>query len=379
MKNRILTKGIFILLVVIGMSCQGQSSKWKGTIEEHNGVTNIKNPKNPTNEDGILNFEEELTIGQENGKPEYSFSRIGGIDVDEKGKIYVIDQSDANVRVFDSRGTYLRTIGRKGQGPGEMQYPVFVQITPRQEVLIYDYMVSRMLYFSPDGPYLSQKTTRQPILPIKLDSRGNLIGQVVLAPPPMGGKEIYKYDPEFKSFTEIAKEDMGAREVFDIGKPSCYCAVTPSDMIIWGNSEEYILYVLNPQGKLVKQIIGEYEPQAITTEDKDAFKKTYAEPLKAGMKINFRNHFPAFSNICVDDEERIFVKTYEHATGREGAFFYDVYSRDGIFMAKMPMKIDLNRNLVWKKGKLYTIESDENGVQLIKRYRATWKNIKGAP
>jgi hypothetical protein len=376
MKGEALSSAAVIFLLVMGTNCQKQGHEWRGIIKECDGVVYVTNPQYPTNENAGLDFEEELSIGREDGKAEYVFSRVGGIDVDDRGNIYVLDLSDANVRAFDSRGQYLRTIGRKGQGPGEMQFPVFVQITSRGEVLIYDYAVSRMLFFSLEGRFLSEKTTLQPILPIRVDSLGNLIGKRILAPPPKGGKIIYRYDPGERSFMEIAKEDMGAGGIVDIGKPYCYCAVTQKDMIIWGSSEKYAFYVLNQQGKTVKKVTGQYEPQSITVEDEQAYKRQYADLLKAGTKITFRSHFPAFSDIIVDDEEHIFIKTYERDAERGGAFFFNVYDRDGIFMAKVPVTISLNKDSVWKKGKLYTITSDANGVQVVKRYGVTWRGLK---
>jgi DNA-binding beta-propeller fold protein YncE len=377
MKSAALSSAVVIFLLVMGTNCQKQGQKWKGIIEERDGVVYVTNPQHPTNENAGLGFEEELSIGREDGKAENVFSRVGGIDVDETGNIYVLDLMDANVRVFDSRGKYLRTIGRKGQGPGEVQFPVFMQITSRSEVLIYDYAVSRMLFFSLDGRFLSDKTTLQPILPIRVDSRGNLIGKKILAPPPKGGKVIYKYNPAERSFMEIAKEDMGAGGMLDIGRPSCYCAVTQKDMIIWGSSEKYAFYVLNQHGKTVKKVTRQYEPQSITVDDEQAYKTQYAELLKANIKITFRSNFPAFSDIFVDDEDHIFIKTYERDAERGGAFFFDVYDGDGVFIAKVPVEISLNKDSVWKKGKLYTITSDENGVQVIKRYGVTWTGAKG--
>ena len=36
-------------------------------------------------------MEEDLSIGPDNGKPEYLFSQIGGLAVDDEGNIYAID------------------------------------------------------------------------------------------------------------------------------------------------------------------------------------------------------------------------------------------------------------------------------------------------
>jgi len=38
-------------------------------------------------------------------------------------RIYVVDSQDGEIRVFSESGDYERTVGRKGQGPGELNSP----------------------------------------------------------------------------------------------------------------------------------------------------------------------------------------------------------------------------------------------------------------
>ena len=50
-----------------------------------------------------------------------SFSWIKGLDEDASGHVYVYEQSTQDIRVFDANGQHLRTIGRRGSGPGELR------------------------------------------------------------------------------------------------------------------------------------------------------------------------------------------------------------------------------------------------------------------
>ncbi len=60
-----------------------------------------------------------LVIGLRAGA-EYEFGRIAGAARFTDGRIAVGDGSTTQVRFFDSRGTFLSALGRKGQGPGEL-------------------------------------------------------------------------------------------------------------------------------------------------------------------------------------------------------------------------------------------------------------------
>jgi hypothetical protein len=377
MRSVNLTISVLIGLLMLGIACREEKAAWTGKIEIVNGVTNVSNPVRPKFENRTLVLDEELSIGEDKGRPEYIFSGIGGLAVDEQGNIYAIDSREAVVRVFDQQGRYVRTIGRRGQGPGETQYPVFVQITTQGELAVYDYSVARMLFYSLDGTYLRQKTTPRPVMPIGLDSQGGLIAQYILAPPPLGGKLILKLDRDYSSEQELAREEKGKeRGLFDIGRPTCYVALSPSDMIIWGDSNQYDLHILNADGELVMRIIKEFNPLNITSEEENEYRQKYAEPLKAGMTISFRGKWPAFSGLFVDDEGSIFVRTYERAGGGANSFYYDVFSKDGVFESKVVMPITLDKNSVWKNGRVYTVERDDNGLPLVKIYRITWRTAR---
>jgi len=119
---------------MLGLGCREDKAAWTGRIEIVDGGTNVHNPNGPKFENRTLDLAEDLSIGEDKGRPESIFSRIGGLAVDEPGNIYAVDSREAVVRVFDEEGGYVRTIGRRGQGPGETQYPVFVQVTAQGEL-----------------------------------------------------------------------------------------------------------------------------------------------------------------------------------------------------------------------------------------------------
>ena len=67
-----------------------------------------------------LHVVEDRRIGSVND-PNIGFSRIGGVNVDEDGLIYVNELLDSEIRVYDENGNLKRAIGGPGKGPGEFQ------------------------------------------------------------------------------------------------------------------------------------------------------------------------------------------------------------------------------------------------------------------
>jgi len=373
-KNRLTAIWLTCLLLMVLVSCRKKET-WEGSIETRDGVSNVKNPKEPMFEEyeGVFKLREDLSIGVKEGSPEYVFSQIQDLDVDTEGNIYVLDQREARVIVFDAQGIYLRTIGRRGQGPGEIQLPVFVQITTQSELLVYDYAMTRAVFYTRDGTFLRQQSTRRPLMPIAVDSRGFLVGSEILAPPPLGGKLLKIYDPDFQKAKVIAQDEQDQAGVIDIGKPTIYGCIAPNDAIVWGNSENYTLYVANSAGETIKIIRREYNPVPITSTDKKEFEEKYAEPVRYGMSLGFRNNFPAFSGIFVDEDGRILVKTYETAAGENDRYMFDIFDPEGRYIAKLVIKANLDERSVWKKDRLYTIEMDELDYPTVVRYQVTWK------
>ena len=364
------------------VSCQQQKAEWKGTIEEVDGVTIVKNPKEPMYGQDVFNLEGDLTLGKKEGSEGYLFERVRNVDIDKNDNIYVLDYKALQIKIFDKNGELIRTFGREGQGPGEMQYANFIQITSKEEVMVYDPRTKRLLFFSMEGKYLRQTSTAKiayPILPIRLDSRGELTALIV-PPPPMGGIELKKFDSNLDLLMMISKtekDDSYLRSERKGWQPDLLCAVTQNDNIVWAYPKKYEFHVLSPEGKLKRKIIKDHKPISVTQEDRERFLEGYERSLsrlpRPRSRIIFPNYFPAFNDISIDEKGRIFIRTYESVKNKDNSFYFDVFDSEGKYIAKIPISVKLNSASVWKNNKLYTIEEDEEGFQMVKRYKATWK------
>ena len=76
---------------------------------------------------------------------------------------------------------------------------------------------------------------------------------------------------------------------------------------------------------------------------------------------------------AVFDPEGNLEKTIKKEHFGEDAFYHDVFNAEGRYIAKIPIRVNLDRNSVWKHQRLYTIETDNEDFQVVKRYRVVWK------
>lgn len=102
----------------------------------------------------LIELEQIARIGAfAEGPEEYLFSEIYAVAVDSvSGEIYVADQGSGDIRVFDRKGSFVRRIGRPGNGPGEFDYvPAFD--VHRDTVLAFDR--TGLHLFSRSGAHLA--------------------------------------------------------------------------------------------------------------------------------------------------------------------------------------------------------------------------------
>ena len=367
MKNKTTSVSIILFFSALMMlvSCQQQKAEWKGTIEEVNGVTVVKNPKEPMYGEDVFRLEEELSIGEAEGREEYMFSPIRSIAVDEEERIYVLETRGALVKVFDKYGEYLRTIGRRGQGPGELNVPLTLSITNDNKIAVEDFMRGITIY-SPEGEFIkSLSSARYFTVGAIADSWGNVIARTRIRDAERTGWELKRFDPNLehpKTLMTITSLRSDSIEVFS---PNLFWQAGIDGNVVVGYSKDYELQIFDSEGELIKKIIKDYDPVEIS---QNQIEERIKE-IPSDRKLDIPKFYCAFQRFTVDDEGKIFVQTYEKTEGEEG-FYYDVFDYEGRFFVKIPLKIGPR---VWKKSKLYSVEEDEDGYQYIKRYKVTWK------
>jgi hypothetical protein len=101
----------------------------------------------------VLSLTEDLRVGSVED-PELGFSRVGGITVDREGRVYVLELTDRQVRVFGADGTRLHVIGRSGEGPGEFQSADLRIGFVGDTLWVNDRSSGRISLFQPDGSLL---------------------------------------------------------------------------------------------------------------------------------------------------------------------------------------------------------------------------------
>lgn len=95
----------------------------------------------------------DLIVDSRRDDPNYLFYLAYTLAVDHDGNIYVLDRGNHRVQVFDKTGNHILTIGRDGQGPGELAAPLSIAIAG-DHVVVSDVGTHRVTRWTLRGEYV---------------------------------------------------------------------------------------------------------------------------------------------------------------------------------------------------------------------------------
>jgi len=352
-----------------------QTAKWKGTIQEVDGVTTVKNPKKPMYSEEIIFFEEDLSIGVSEGPEENILNHILSFAADDEGNIFILDMKPFRVKVCSREGNHLRTIGREGQGPGEFQAPGNIQFTEQKELLVSDPGRGAVLFFSVEGQFLREIKSQVLILGgyMLFDSRQNIYVNKFLLREPVS--QLLRLSPPYENPDVIASLPDPAKRV--VPPSRIRFALLHGGHFVWGISSEYKFHITDSQGRTVRRIEKEHAAMRVSDDYKEQYYERLPPSFSKASQV-FSSHFPAFDLFFTDDEGRLYVKSYEKLKGTN-KYVIDIFDPEGRFLCQTALRVGDEISLdqdkyVIKDNKLYSGETNTEGFHCLKRYGIIWEN-----
>lgn len=389
MKFRVWGAIVLGLLSFTGLavgSRPGSAAGQKILIKTEDGVPVVYNPKKPAPPAGgpsSLTLKHDLTIGRELGDENYMFSELRSVQVDDQENIYALDMKEIKVRVYDKSGKHLRTFGNKGKGPGEIDTPLRMEMTPEKNLVIEDFASAKFVFFSLEGACVKEIPLGkyQFLIRFKFNSQGNIYADARTYDETKSVSELIKFSPDFKPLATVASFEASTRRApraLTAFSPAFSLQVTGKDNLIWTitQTDKYEFTVMNADGKTIRRIVKDYDPIKITGAIKDKLiEDSFGEQgIPAGYTFDVPSHLPAVYYFIIDDQDRLFVRTYEFEEKGDGPwFYYDVFDAEGRHVTRFCLP-EREMIFVSKKNKLYCmVQESEEGIPQVKRYDMTWK------
>ena len=228
----------------------------------------------------------ELSVGKLEGEDEYTFGAIGELAVTNEGDIYAFDRQANQLRRYDSSGTFLTNVGRKGGGPGEYDRVNGLAIAPDGRVFLWDAGNARVTIYSPHGEPLT--TYRMPggfftSNALMLDSAGRAYTRITIFGEDVskwrsalvrygdGGSPVDTLDAptfEMPANTIVARRERSTSQNTVPYTPSTQWTIGPDARFVYGRSDAYAIYRQRPDGRILR-IEREAEPVPVSAAERE--------------------------------------------------------------------------------------------------------------
>jgi hypothetical protein len=374
-----------VIIVLLSLFCSPKSEQADISMED--GVEAVRNYLEPYNLKGELtglSLEKELSIDFGSEKiGELGIADALDFEVDSEGNVYFFyaGSNGDSIFKFDSHGRYLISFGTIGQGPGEIQYIVWTGIDSQDNIIVSDNGNRKILIFDHDGgpvkeiPFPSKVGLLYPL------ENGNLFGLWTKHPPP-SNKYMYVwafslYDPQFEEIKLLDTQNVydfntqGTRGI--VARPFNTRRFSQDHIYLACEDRGYEILKYDLEGNLVQKIRKEHRPVLVSEETMKERNKRY-EPF--GEKLWFPKYWLPMGSFFLDDEGRIFVKTFEKAENSDG-YIFDIFNPDGVFINRKAMDIltlgDAYVCARARKEKLYCFQEKPDGFREFNRYRMKWE------
>jgi hypothetical protein len=378
---------IFGLVVVI--SCGTKQSRIDKIYED--GVEVVLNHFEPyklTQDPLTLRTEQEFSIDTEREDivPE-GFVDLDNFDVDSSGNIYFFQARESDINLvykFDKNGRHVSTFGKKGQGPGEVQSPIFLGICKGDEIWIQD-SDSKFIVFDTNGTIIRQnRLTGQGFFVNYPLVNGNYLRFRDYTDP----KSNHRFDilllcnSRLEEIAELGRCDYGLRMSAIPGKmrgtPRIFIFRALGGKVYLGDEGRgYEISVFDENGTLLRKIRKEYSP---ADAPREFLKVLVSNWGRYKDKLILPDKMPPFHYFFLDDEGRLYVKTYEPGV-KKGEYIHDIFTADGVLIARKSLPgyglwmypgrhLDTARA---KNGRLYCIREKESGFKELVVYKMIWR------
>ncbi|MFC1553319.1 6-bladed beta-propeller [candidate division KSB1 bacterium] len=362
--------GICIVILVLFLFsgiCFGQEGKTY-TVEVKDGIRLIHNEKPMWGDEQKIELKLVQVIGEldEKGK-NYQFYEPRDVLEDEERNIYIFDSGNSRVQKFNSRGEFLLSFGRKGQGPGEFPTYISGDIDDQGNIYVASASGRRIQIFSNEGKFEEYMSFQRGMTGFRILSDNSFVVWTAAglknSTPPL----IAIYDFSGKELKTFGKSD-------DFGNFSANFDGNRIGICVSENNEIYASFMR--QNRIEK-----YTKNGDLIFRTDRKVNFDVSPKKIGQFENDEGETvivaipPVVSlGIDIDNDNRLWVITYKKQKEADMEFqdyvYFEIFSEDGYLLQTVaaPQRFDFMRIF---KNHMYLI--DTRGNMCVYQYKIVEK------
>lgn len=314
---------------------------------------------------------------------EFMLSEPRKLTLDKDGNLYFAEYGDCIIRKFDKDGKFIKSIGRKGEGPGEFKNCRSIDFDKNGNYYIYDVFLRRVNIFNSNDEFVKSIKSPNIINELYIDESG----QVVLHYDKNSPKGDYVYgkhfsavvDEEFKVVKNLDSLEIKEMKISKSGKnvsvmgivygPRYNLLPLKNGNAFVTNSEDYVVKIFSPSGELLSSKTIGKKREPVREKDKEKVKARYNDGgfVRQDM-LEFNTLKPFYASIFQDREG--FILAQKYTVDNEEEIKYDVFSPDGELLneVSLPFKYFNDQSVV--AGEFIIVnEETEDELPVIRKYK----------
>lgn len=379
--------------VVIAAACgrASGSTDWAGTMDTlPNGRVIVTNPAQGIwKRDQGWRIVEVVRIGAADGTGPEVLGQISVIAEDAGRRIWALERDDQTFKVFAPDGRFIRTVGRKGGGPGEMRQVAGVAQTPDGQLVIVDPQGARISVLDTSGTFLRSTPISGGFSifpwPGGVDTAGYLYNVV---PRPEGEAfafALVRYDSSMTPLDTIIPPRLADPQYFAHRtkdgsvqasvpySPSLQWRLTRAGDIWFVHTGTYQLFHQNRNGDTVRVVSKPFEQVAVTSEEKDSAVAGLSWFTRQGGTVDrgrIPDLKPAVQGFQISEDGYLWVNPVRADTALARRT-YEIFDPEGRFLGevRLPFALSSYPTPVLRRDRIIGITHDLDGVPYIVRAR----------
>lgn len=367
--------------------------------------------------------EDIYTVGASAGEEWETFGRIGAVAFNAAGELSIFDAQSYRVIVVGSDGGHLRTFGRQGDGPGELQAPLAFNVLRDGRAVIFDFgRPGAFEIYDPEGTFdtsvtvdIMQGVPGSLLLPLP-DGRLVSAGGPRFSFPSSGdesAEEDHRRDIHVFSLdgndtqvlyrawnlppteTDVTLENEEGRTEMTFNRmrafePGLHLAVRADGHLAVADSTAYEVKLIDADGNVAGTFGRPIAPAVVTDAIREATRAHRIEALSVSSGIGFMgqqmssaesarmretfmkqvetmifaDEIPVIAGVAVDWEGRIWIMRSPLAVG--GDPLTDILTAEGDYVGTLPAGGLAIPDAFGPDGLIAYIEADEMDVQRVR-------------
>jgi hypothetical protein len=315
----------------------------------------------------------------------------------DDGRVVIANAGTSELRLFDRAGRFVRSIGRRGGGPGEFEDLQWVWVLNGDTLLAYDFWPGRLSVFDTTGTYVRSTSLRIP------DGRQSLVAGLfgdgslaVMGAPRFAGPgsqagafrdsiSVYHVAADGSVLGALGRFPWAEtwRAEFDDGMRAISIPFAPlpawtvaDDAFVYAAGAAHDVHFVAPGGRLARVVRIAQSPRAVRPADlaryrEEILERAAREGIRPAMEralaaVPVPETMPALSGLRVDRAGNLWIETYEPEPALPRRWL--IVDPQGLWLTtlELPAGFELHAAAPdWVLGR----HTDDLGVERIRLYR----------